>query len=548
MKKKFAVVLFSILLVLLSIMPVMAEDWTAGEEYTVTFSIASQGGRYSANIDYQNCNYVSMDVQLSPAVEVEKEANGRSISFFDFREVTGTIQVKVKATNPGKDAVISLNGDAETHYVICKEHEFGEPTRVEATCTTNGSITKTCSVCKYEEIEVIKATGHSFNTPEVIREATCETDGLRRGICSVCGATTDEAIPATGHKTSTFTDKDPGDCQHFATKAAICETCGKEIVEETDKYGEHQFEDPVLVQEASLSKPEIYEGKCKVCGETTKQIGLCHAEDINTGITFTCEEGVFPEEAELNINIVNSEDEFYQRAVESLGDISKEFVLYDIKAFSSNIEVNPNGNVEVVFPIPESYGKKIGLYSISKDGNIKEIEGAVSFDGLTYTVNLTEMSSFAICKISNTNGKTIIIPDNIKIYIGIGLVLIIVLIIFLIIVSKRRRIKKARAEIERKREIKEETIANVMEREQEEGILLSNSERTKISNIREDYIPGSYSSHLKEASKDEAESVAPSYGVTIREEMREDAIQEETDYTLEEMVRKFNRLKKREKK
>ena len=63
-------------------------------------------------------------------------------------------------------------------YKAC-EHTWGEPVVKDATCTKDGSSTKTCSNCGQEEVTVIKSEGHK----------------LVDGVCSVCGHDTNKPAP-----------------------------------------------------------------------------------------------------------------------------------------------------------------------------------------------------------------------------------------------------------------------------------------------------------------------------------------------------------------
>lgn len=60
------------------------------------------------------------------------------------------------------------------------DHEWSEPVVKDATCTKNGSSTKTCAKCGEEEVTVIKATGHNFED----------------GVCTVCGTKEGNVTPA----------------------------------------------------------------------------------------------------------------------------------------------------------------------------------------------------------------------------------------------------------------------------------------------------------------------------------------------------------------
>ena len=83
------------------------------------------------------------------------------------------------------------------------QHTFGEwNTTKAATCTTEGTQTRTCEVCGKVETQTIKALGHKEVVDKAVA-ATCTKTGLTEGKhCSVCNAVikAQETVPAKGHK------------------------------------------------------------------------------------------------------------------------------------------------------------------------------------------------------------------------------------------------------------------------------------------------------------------------------------------------------------
>lgn len=137
-----------------------------------------------------------------------------------------------------------------TETIPAKGHTWTS-VKVNATCTTAGSETKTCSVCNSVETEPIPALGHDFSgTATVIIPATCGTAGKQSVKCTRCDATEEKEIPATGKHTkpiSTTDYKEVDDKQH----SYICSVCGKTVLEN------HTF--------VSLDNGSSY---CRLCGYT----------------------------------------------------------------------------------------------------------------------------------------------------------------------------------------------------------------------------------------------------------------------------------------
>ena len=97
------------------------------------------------------------------------------------------------------------------------EHVWDEGTvTTPATCTTDGVLTKTCTVegCDKTKTEAIPALGHDYQA--VVTEPTCTEAGYTTYTCSRCDDShTADEVPALGHTITAV-----------VAKAATCETAG----------------------------------------------------------------------------------------------------------------------------------------------------------------------------------------------------------------------------------------------------------------------------------------------------------------------------------
>ena len=190
---------------------------------------------FYANITNSSCNLSVLDNNVS------WKSSNTSVATVDAKGlVTG-----VQAGNADITAALSSLSATKMIKVAAAVHEHswdaGKVT-TEATCTTDGVKTYTCSVCKTTKTETIKATGHketeirnaveatcqqegytgdkvcktcgtvlekgttiakknhTWDAGKVTTEATCTTDGVKTYTCSVCKTTKTETIKATGHK------------------------------------------------------------------------------------------------------------------------------------------------------------------------------------------------------------------------------------------------------------------------------------------------------------------------------------------------------------
>lgn len=75
-------------------------------------------------------------------------------------------------SNTGKSNIVNQSFSFYKQETSTCEHDWQENSRVDATCTEDGSVDYKCSVCSNTKTETLKATGHNYEN----------------GVCKVCGA------------------------------------------------------------------------------------------------------------------------------------------------------------------------------------------------------------------------------------------------------------------------------------------------------------------------------------------------------------------------
>ena len=195
-------------------------------------------------------------------------------------------------------------------------HVYETTNTVNATCTTDGSITKTCKNCPetFEEqpveghtiTETIPA-GHKWNEWVVDTPATCTTEGARHRTCKVChDDTTDpktgyeeETIPAT-HTYDKGTIKQQQTCGNDEITLFTCTKCTADTPGHTKEEhtkvatGKHNY-DAIVVPATCTTAMQVGE-LCKVCkqpkpGSEIATIGKPLGHDLETTYTApTCTE------------------------------------------------------------------------------------------------------------------------------------------------------------------------------------------------------------------------------------------------------------------
>ena len=140
------------------------------------------------------------------------------------REETPDATGHTEVTDPGFAPTCTSTGLTDgTHCTTCNQvvipqevipivHSY-KTVAVNATCTEDGSITSTCTLCGHISVATIPAPGHSYEA--VIVAPTCTEEGTNTSTCTTCGDVIVGTIPATGHQ---FED---GSCIHCGEPEAV---------------------------------------------------------------------------------------------------------------------------------------------------------------------------------------------------------------------------------------------------------------------------------------------------------------------------------------
>ena len=159
------------------------------------------------------------------------------------------------------------------HTKETEDHNLSTNT-VDATCTTGGSTTTTCSVCGYQNVVNTDPTGHSFTNYVSNNDATCDADGTKTATCDNGCGTTDtiaDVGSALGHSFTNYVSNNDATCTADGTKTATCDNgCGTTdtIVDEGSKLG-HSFTNYVSNNDATCTEDGTKTATCdNGCGTT----------------------------------------------------------------------------------------------------------------------------------------------------------------------------------------------------------------------------------------------------------------------------------------
>ena len=145
------------------------------------------------------------------------------------------LQICCDVPNSLAQQALTINGSTGNfQFLVCTEHGvshtehfYGEWTEAtEATCTSAGEKTRTCTMCGDTQTETIPALGHDFTNYVSNNDAGCTTDGTMTGSCERCGVTdtiTEEGS-ALGHSFSICTCIDANEHERRCDRCDAQET------------------------------------------------------------------------------------------------------------------------------------------------------------------------------------------------------------------------------------------------------------------------------------------------------------------------------------
>lgn len=198
--------------------------------------------------------------------------------------------------------------DSYSETIAATGHDYKESGRIEATCTVDGSITYTCNNCKDSYSNVIDAIGHNYveglcsncgqDDPEYPKEcqhnyienrveATCTVDGSITYTCEKCGDSYSETITATGHNYKE-SGRVEATCTVDGSITYTCEKCGDGYSETIEAKG-HNYNQSSRV-EATCTVDGKITYTCGGCGDSYNETIAATGHNYVNGTCTSCGE------------------------------------------------------------------------------------------------------------------------------------------------------------------------------------------------------------------------------------------------------------------
>lgn len=240
---------------------------TAGGTYTFT-AVPDEGSSFKG---YYKQNALTDLVTSNATITFPVSQSSKVYRHASFETCSHSYTSKTTAATCTKDGSITYTcticGDSYSEEIEAIGHSYTSK-KTAATCSKDGSITYTCKNCSHSYSEVIKATGHNYTSAKT--SATCTKDGSTTYTCKNCGDSYSEVIEATGHSyTSVKTD---ATCTTAGGTTYTCENCDHSYVETTPATG-HSY----------------VKGTCTVCGEKDPDYIEYYLVGYINGADYGCE-------------------------------------------------------------------------------------------------------------------------------------------------------------------------------------------------------------------------------------------------------------------
>ena len=144
----------------------------------------------------------------------------------------------------------------------CETHTWGNWVGTAADCENAADRTRECSVCGKVETDNTAALGHDWDDGVVTIEPTEDAEGVKTFTCGRCGETKTESVDKLDHEHKI--DTEAGWESDAKGHWHVCD-CGESV-----DYAAHDWDNGVVVEEATEDEAGLMKYTCEVCGYETE--------------------------------------------------------------------------------------------------------------------------------------------------------------------------------------------------------------------------------------------------------------------------------------
>ena len=142
---------------------------------------------------------------------------------------------------------------------------------LKPTCTKEGSLIYTCSICKATKTEVLKALGHDYSKDWTIdKKATCTEPGSKSHHCTRCDSKSDvTVIPVLSHNYDNGVITTSPTCTKSGVKTYTCKDCKTTKTEVLKALGHDYSKEWTVDKKATCTEEGSKSYHCTRCDEKT---------------------------------------------------------------------------------------------------------------------------------------------------------------------------------------------------------------------------------------------------------------------------------------
>ena len=247
---------------------------TATKGDTVTFSvrITDNVGVKSSSINVENLETKKEIFIHDPKYDEKNDVYIYSIKI-DETVPNGHWRVAaVRADDAVGNVEIKTFIQNEYIFVVSRDnkdvHQWEEGEIVlKPTCTKEGSLIYTCSICKATKTEVLKALGHDYSKDWTIdKKATCTESGSKSHHCTRCGSKADATvIPKTSHNYDNGVITTAPTCTKDGVKTYTCKDCKTTKTEVIKALGHDYSNEWTIDKKATCTESGSKSHHCTRC-------------------------------------------------------------------------------------------------------------------------------------------------------------------------------------------------------------------------------------------------------------------------------------------
>ena len=190
----------------------------------------------------------------------------------------------------------SICKDTKTEAIKALGHDYSSSWTIDkaATCTNEGSKSHHCTRCDSKaDVTVIPKTSHNWDSGVVTTKATCTKEGVKTYTCKDCKTTKTEVIKALGHDySSSWTIDKAATCTNEGSKSHHCTRCDSKADVTVIPKTSHSWDSGVVTTKATCTKDGVKTYTCKDCRttktEVIKALGHNYSNDWTIDKAVTC--------------------------------------------------------------------------------------------------------------------------------------------------------------------------------------------------------------------------------------------------------------------